>query len=185
MEEEVIIKQIVDSANQEAERIVKEALDKAREIEEKTSKAEAEKARQQFEIKKSKVLKLATSEVEKAEFEARSAELIERKKYIEIVKEKVKQKIMDLDITQYVEIITKILNQYKETPNVTVTLPNKCYEELKVVAEQYGMSAVQTDEFDSGVIVKVDNIEYNYDFEENMEFMNEVIEKEIDSLLFS
>lgn len=43
----------------------------------------------------------------------------------------------------------------------------------------------KTDEFESGVIIRQGKIEYNYDFEENMKFMDEEIEKEIDTILFS
>ena len=43
----------------------------------------------------------------------------------------------------------------------------------------------ETDELELGVIIKSGKIEYNYDFEENMKFMDEEIEKEIDTILFS
>ena len=43
----------------------------------------------------------------------------------------------------------------------------------------------ETSEFELGVILKCGNIEYNYDFEENMKVMEEEIEKQIDTILFS
>ena len=67
-----------------------------------------------------------------------------------------------------------------------IILPQKYYEPIKSLAENYGMKVLeQTDEFETGVIVKSGDIEYNYNFEENMLFLEEEIEKEIDTILFS
>ena len=65
-------------------------------------------------------------------------------------------------------------------------MQGKCYSQIKQLATEYGMEVQEpTDEFDSGVIVKCGNIEYNYNFEENMAFLDEEIEKEIDTIIFS
>ena len=75
---------------------------------------------------------------------------------------------------------------YKNIENVQIELPEKCYTQIKQIANQYGMDVLEpTDEFESGVIVKCGNIEYNYNFEENMLFLDEEIEKEIDAIIFS
>lgn len=185
MEEEIIIKQIIESANIEARKTVNKAVSEAQEIDAKNSNAEKEKAERKFEIQKSRILKLISSDIEKAEFEARSAELIERKKYIEIVKEKVKQKILDLESAEYVKVISGLLEKYKNEPDAIVVLPEKCFEETKKVVSSLGMNFEKTDEFDSGIIVKCGQIEYNYDFDANMEYLNESIEKTIDKILFN
>ena len=75
---------------------------------------------------------------------------------------------------------------FKEEKDTEVILPKKCYEEIRKIALSYGMQVLdETDEFELGVIIKSGKIEYNYDFEENMKFMDEEIEKEIDTILFS
>lgn len=74
-------------------------------IEEENSNKAAKEAQDQFEIVRAKITKNSVSEIEKVEFEARSAELVERKRIIEIVKEKVKQKIKDLDDNTYVKLV--------------------------------------------------------------------------------
>lgn len=186
MEEEVILKRIIEEAQNEANGILSEAEEKAKKIEEENSSKAAKEAQDQFDIIKAKVAKNSISELEKAEFEARSAELVERKRIIEIVKEKVKQKIKDLDDSSYVKLIDEKISKHKEEKDTEVILPKKCYEEIRKIALSYGMQVLdETDEFELGVIIKSGKIEYNYDFEENMKFMDEEIEKEIDTILFS
>ncbi len=169
----------------EAELIIAKAEEEAKQIEKENASKASKQAEEQFETIKLKITRNASAEVEKAEFEARSAEMIEKKRIIEIVKEKVKQKIKDIDDTQYIKIIDEKISKYKEEKNVEILLPKKGYKEIKEIATSYGMTVLEeTDDFESGVIVKCGNIEYNYDFEENMEFMKEEIEKEIDTILF-
>lgn len=166
--------------------IIAEAEEEAKKIEAENASKIAKDAQEQFEILKAKVTKNSMSEIEKAEFEARATELMERKRIIEIVKEKVKQKIKDLDDNTYIKLIDEKLSNYKEEQNIEVILPKKCYEAIKKIALNYGMQVLEeTDELESGVIIKKGKIEYNYDFEENMRFMDEEIEKEIDTILFS
>ena len=93
MEEEVILNKIIEEAQNEANLIIARAQETAKKIEEENSNKAAKEAQDQFEIVRAKITKNSVSELEKAEFEARSAELVERKRIIEIVKEKVKQKI--------------------------------------------------------------------------------------------
>ena len=186
MEEEVILSKIIGDAQNEANRIIKEAEELAQKIEEENKNKALKEMQEKFEIIKEKVTKNATAEIEKAEFEARSAELIERKRIIEIVKERVKQKIKELDDSEYIELIDEKISKYKDIENVQIELPEKCYTQIKQIANQYGMDVLEpTDEFESGVIVKCGNIEYNYNFEENMLFLDEEIEKEIDAIIFS
>ena len=186
MEEEVILSQIKEDAQRVANSIIAEAEDEAKKIETENTSKVAREAQEQIEILKEKTAKNLISELEKAEFEARKAELVERKRIIEIVKEKVKQKIKDLDDKTYIKLIDEKISKHKEEKNIEVILPKKCYEAIKKIAVGYGMEVLEeTDEFESGVIVKNGKIEYNYDFEENMNFMDEEIEKEIDTILFN
>ena len=186
MEEEVILSQIIGEAQKEADRIIAEAEQQAKKIDEENKNKTLDDMRDKLEIIKNKMEKNAISEIEKAEFEARSAELIEKKRIIEIVKERVKQKIKELDDNSYIKLIDEKISQYKDFENVTLILPHKCYEQIKQLAIEYKMEVSEpTDEFESGVIVKCGNIEYNHDFEENMLFFDEEIEKEIDTILFS
>lgn len=169
----------------EAELIISRAEEEAKQIEKENANKASKQAEEQFETIKLRITRNASAEVEKAEFEARSAEMIEKKRIIEIVKEKVKQKIKDIDDTQYIKIIDEKISKFKEEKHVEILLPKKNYKEIKEIATNYGMTVLEeTDEFEAGVIVKCGNIEYNYDFEENMEFMKEEIEKEIDTILF-
>lgn len=169
----------------EAELIISRAEEEAKQIEKENANKASKQAEEQFETIKLRITRNASAEVEKAEFEARSAEMIEKKRIIEIVKEKVKQKIKDIDDTQYIKIIDEKISKFKEEKHVEILLPKKNYKEIKEIAINYGMTVLEeTDEFEAGVIVKCGNIEYNYDFEENMEFMKEEIEKEIDTILF-
>ena len=186
MEEEIILNKIIEDAQNEANGIIQEAEKVAQEIKEANESKAVNQMQEKFEIIRAKVIKNSASELEKIEFEARNAELIERKRLIEIVKEKVKQKIKDLEKNTYIKIIDEKLSKYKEITDVEVILPEKCYTEISQIASNYGMKVLDaTSEFESGVIIKCGNIEYNYDFEENMKFMNEEIEKEIDTILFS
>lgn len=186
MEEEIILSQIIEDAQKEANRIKQEAESLAKKIEEENTNRARNEMQEKFEIIKAKIMKESMAEIEKAEFEARSIELIERKRIIEIVKEKVKQKIKDMDETTYISVIDEKISQYKNIEKVQIILPEKCYSQIKQIAIGYGMEVQeQTDEFDSGVIVKCGNIEYNYNFEENMAFLEEEIEKEIDTIIFS
>ena len=186
MEEEIILSQIIEDAQKEALRIRQEAESLAKKIEEENTEKARREMHEKFEIIKAKIMKAAIAEIEKAEFEARSAELIERKRIIEIVKEKVKQKIKDMDENTYISVIDGKISEYKNMENVQIILPGKCYSQIKQLATEYGMEVQEpTDEFDSGVIVKCGNIEYNYNFEENMAFLDEKIEKEIDTIIFS
>lgn len=185
MEEEVILNKIIEEAQKEADLIINEAKDKAKKIDEENKQKIDKQFQNELEIIKSKIDTNAISELEKAEFEARSAELIEKKRIIEIVKEKVKQKIKDLNDDDYVKVIDEKIKKYKDETNVEILLPKKCYNTIKNIATSYGMNVLdETDEFESGVIVKCGKIEYNYDFEENMKFMDEEIDKEIDTILF-
>ena len=186
MEEQVILSKIIEDAKNEANRIIKEAEELARKIEEENKNKALKDMNDKWEIIKAKVSKDSVSEIEKAEFEARSAELIERKRIIEIVKERVKQKIKEIDEHEYIEIVNQKISQYKEIKDAQIILPEKCYSQIKQLATNYGMEVLeQTDEFELGVIVKCGNIEYNHSFEENMLFLDEEIEKEIDTIIFS
>ena len=186
MEEEIILSQIIEDAQKESTRIRQEAESLAKKIEEENTEKARKEMQEKFEIIKAKIMKDSMAEVEKAEFEARSVELIERKRIIEIVKEKVKQKIKDMEENTYISVIDGKIREYQNMGNVQIVLPEKCYAQIKQIAIGYGMEVQEpTDEFDSGVIVKCGNIEYNYNFEENMEFLNEEIEKEIDTIIFS
>ena len=186
MEEEVILSKIIEDARKEANRIIEEAEQQAKKIEEDNKNNALKQMQDEFEIIREKIIKSSVAELEKAEFDARSKELIERKRIIEIVKEKVKQKINDLDEQTYIKIIDEKISKYKDMEDIQIILPQKYYEPIKSLAENYGMKVLeQTDEFETGVIVKSGDIEYNYNFEENMLFLEEEIEKEIDTILFS
>ena len=169
----------------EADIIISKAEEEAKQIEAENANRASKQAQEKIEAIKAQITRNAMAEIEKAEFDARSAEMIEKKRIIEIVKEKVKQKIKDIDNQEYIKIIDEKIRNYKEQENVEIILPKKCYSQIKDIATGYGINVLEeTDEFESGVIVKCGNIEYNYDFEENMDFMNEEIEKEIDTILF-
>ncbi len=185
MEEEVILNKIIEEAKEEANSVIAEAEEQAQALEEEYTKKMARQTEEQFEIMKQKIALEASSEIEKAEFEAKKAELTEKSKIIEIVKEKVKQKIMDLEEEKYVKLIDEKIKSYKDEKDVEVILPKKCYEPISQLAISYGMKVEPTDEFEAGAIVKCGKIEYNYDFEENIKFKSEEIEKEIDTILFS
>lgn len=185
MEEEVILNKIIEDAKKEADLIIAKAEEEAKKIEQENKDKAAKDAESQFEIIKAKIEANYMAEIEKAEFEARSAKLIEKKKIIEIVKEKVMQKIKDLSENEYINIIDEKIKKYKDEKDVEILLPEKCYSQIKKIATDYGMNVLDVaDEFELGVIVKCGKIEYNYDFEENMEFMDEEIDKEIDTILF-
>ena len=185
MEEEVILNKIIEDAEKEANLIIAEAEEQAKKIEEENRNRAIKQSQEQFEVMKAQIQRDGVAELEKAEFESRSSILAEKQKIIEIVKEKVKQKIKDLSEDEYVKIIDEKIKQYKEEKQVSILLPEKCYEEIKKIATSYHMNVLEkTDEFEAGVIVKCGDIEYNYDFEENMRFMNEEIEKKIDTILF-
>ena len=176
---------VVD-ANQKANSIIREAEEKAKKIEEDNRQKAIKQSQEQYEIMKKKVILECSSQIEQAEFEARNNELKEKKKIIEIVREKAKQKIKDMEKEIYVKLIDEKISKYKELENVEVILPKKCYEEISTIASNYGMKVLEeTSEFELGVILKCGNIEYNYDFEENMKVMEEEIEKQIDTILFS
>lgn len=185
MEEEVILNKIIEDAEKEADLIMADAEKKAKEIEEENRNKAIKQSQEQFEVIKAQIESEAIAELEKAEFESRSSVLAEKKQIIEIVKEKVKQKIKDLSDDEYIKIIDEKIANYKNEENVELILPGKCYDAIKKIATGYQMKVLeQTEDFESGVIVKCGNIEYNYDFEENMRFMDEEIEKEIDTILF-
>lgn len=185
MEEEVILNKIIEEANQEANLVIAEAEEKAKNREEEITKNMARQTEQQFEIMKQKIALEASSEIEKAEFDAKKRELLEKNKIIEIVKEKVKQKIKDLEDEKYIHLIDEKIKRYQNEKEVEVFLPKKCYEAISKLAIGYGMKVEQTENFAFGAIVKCGKIEYNYDFEENMKVMEEEIKKEIDTILFS
>lgn len=185
MEEEVILNKIIEDAQKEADLIISEAEEKAKKIDDDNRQRIEKQLQSQLEIIKSKIETNAMAELEKAEFDARSAELIEKKRIIEIVKEKVKQKIKDLNDDDYIKIIDEKIKKYKDEKDVEILLPKKCYSAIKDIAVGYGIKVLdETDDFESGVIVKCGKIEYNYDFEENMKFMDEEIDKDIDAILF-
>lgn len=185
MEEEIILNKIREDAAKEAEAIIQEAEEKARKIESENKEKATKQAQEKFETIKAKITNDAMAEREKMEFEARSSVLMEKKRIIEIVKEKVKQKIKDLNETEYIQIIDEKIKLYKDEKEVEIVLPPKCYEPIRKIATDYGMKVLEeTEQLESGVIVRCGKIEYNYDFEENMEFMDEAIEKEIDTILF-
>lgn len=185
LEEEVILNKIIEEANSEANSVIAEAKQKAKKLEEENTKKQAKQTEVQFEIMKQKISLESNSEIEKAEFEAKKSELIEKKRIIEIVKEKVKQKIRDIDDPKYIDLIDEKIKRHKNENDVEVILPKRCYEQISKLAISYGMKTESTEDFETGVIVKCGKIEYNYDFEENMKFMDEEIEKEIDTILFS
>lgn len=185
MEEEIILNKIIEDAQKEADLIISEAEEKAKKINEENKQKIEKQIQNQLEIIKSKIETNGMAELEKAEFEARCAELIEKKRIIEIVKEKVKQKIKDLKDDDYVKVIEEKIKNYKDESDVEILLPKKCYNTIKTIATGYGMNVLEeTDDFESGVIIKCGKIEYNYDFEENMKVMDEEIDKEIDAILF-
>lgn len=185
MEEEIILNKIMEDAQKEVDLILAEAEEEAKKIENENKEKATKEAQNEFESMKAKIENNAMAELEKAEFEARSTELMEKKRIIEIVKEKVKQKIKDLNEEEYVKIIDEKIKRHKDEKEVEILLPKKGYEAIKNIATNYGMKVLaQTDEWESGVIVKCGKIEYNYNFEENMEFMDEEIEKEIATILF-
>jgi len=186
VEEDVILNKIIEDAQKEANEIIENAKQEAQRIELENTNRITKQTQEKLEIMKAKVEKDMSADMEKAEFDARNAVLIAKKKIIDIVKEKVKQKIQDLENSEYIKLIDEKISKYKSESNVEILLPKKCYSEIKAIASSYGMTVLEeNDDFDSGVIVKCGNIEYNYNFEENMDFMNEEIEKEIDSILFN
>lgn len=185
MEEDVILNKIMEDAEKEANAILEQARQKAQKIEEENKNRAIKQTKEQFDVVKAKIEREALSNIEKAEFESRSIILTEKKNIIEIVKQKVKQKIKDLSPNEYIKIIDDKMKKYKDYQNVQIILPKKCYKEIKKLALDYNMKVSDpTEQFESGVIIKCGNIEYNYDFEENMEFMDEQIVKEINTMLF-
>ncbi len=185
MEEEVILSQIIEQAKEEADAIIAKAEETVKKIEEENTAKAVKQTEEQFDIIKQKVNAMSQAQIEKAEFEARASQLLEKQEMIEIIKEKVKQKIKDIDDNTYIKLIDEKISRYKDEKDVKLILPKKCYEAIQKIALNYGMQVeTQTDHFETGVIVQCGKIEYNYDFEENMKFMNEEIEKEIDTILF-
>lgn len=185
MEEDVILNKIREDAEKEANAILEQAKQKAQKIEEDNKNRAIKQSKEQFDVIKAQIEREAISDLEKAEFESRSIILTEKKNIIEIVKQKVKQKIKDLSPNEYIKIIDTKIKRYKDSQDVQIILPKKCYKEIKKLALDYNMKVSEpTDRFESGVIIKCGDIEYNYDFEENMDFMDEKIVKEINTILF-
>ena len=79
MEEEVILSKIIEDARKEANRIIEEAEQQAKKIEEDNKNNALKQMQDEFEIIREKIIKNSVAELEKAEFDYRSKELIERK----------------------------------------------------------------------------------------------------------
>ena len=104
MEEEVILNKIIEDANLEASKIINEAKEKAREIEMKQQQHISSKTEATIEIIENEVKRNKETEIEKAELDSRTAILTKKQEQIRLVKEKVKQKIKDLTVTELVAI---------------------------------------------------------------------------------
>lgn len=186
MEEEIILNKIVEDAENEATCIINEANIKAEKISRNYKEKESKDSQKQFEIIKDLIVRENVSKIEKEELIARNASLVAKKQAIEIVKEKVKQKIRDLSEEEYSKVIENLFNKLPVKENVEVILPFKCYDRISKLAKSFNLTVLsKTDEFDLGFIARDGKIEYNYDFEENMEFNEEEIEKQIDAILFN
>lgn len=186
MEEEIILNKIIEDAENEANIIINEAKTKAEKIVKDYQEKESNNSQNQFNFMKDLILRENASKIEKEELIARNASLVAKKQAIEIVKEKVKQKIKDLNENDYTKIIENLFQNLPVKENVEIILPTKFYDKIKKLAESFNFIVLNaTEEFDLGFIAKCGKIEYNYDFEENMKYNEEEIKKQIDAILFN
>ena len=115
LEEEVILNKIIEDANIKASKIIEDAKTKAREIEFKDQKQISIYTENQIEMIEKMIARSKDTEIEKAELESRLEILSKKQEQIKLVKEKVKQKIADLSVKEYCEIIVLNISQYSLT----------------------------------------------------------------------
>ncbi len=186
MEEEVILNKIIEDANLEASKIINEAREKAREIEMKQQQQISSKTEATIEIIENEVKRNKESEIEKAELDSRTAILTKKQEQIRLVKEKVKQKIKDLTVQELVAIYKNFISKLPNQENLEIIVQEKNKQEISKQLEGLGYKiSNELSDFNYGIIIKDGNIEYNYCFEELMDFNNEKIEKSIANILFS
>ena len=186
MEEEVILNKIIEDANREASIIIEKAKEKAREIEQQQQRQISQRTEEYFRVIENEVNRAKETEIEKAELESRIAILTKKQEQIKLVLENVKQKIRDLTVSELCEIYIRFISTLPNQSNLEILVQRKNKEEISkgLTKAGYSVSSEQVD-FNYGIIVRDGNIEYNYCFEEIMNFDNERLEKLISNILFS
>lgn len=186
MEEEVILNKIIEDANSEASKILEEAKERVKEIEQQQQKQISQKLEAYMEVVENEVSRNKETEIEKAQLDSRIAILTKKQEQIRLVKEKVKQKIRDLSVKELCDIYKNIISKLPNQNNLEIVVQQKNKSEVsnELAKLGYNVSSESAD-FNYGIIVRDGDIEYNYCFEEIMNFNNEKIEKLISNILFS
>lgn len=186
MEEEVILNKIIEEANLEASKIIEQANEQAREIEMKQQQQISQKTEANLEIIENEVKRNQDTEIEKAQLDSRTEILTKKQEQIKMVKEKVKQKIRDLSVRELCDIYKNLISSLPNQSNLEIIVQEKNKADISKELKNLGYNvSSETADFNYGIIVKDGNIEYNYCFEEIMNFNNEKIEKLIANILFS
>ncbi|MBR3696873.1 MAG: V-type ATP synthase subunit E [Clostridia bacterium] len=186
MEEEVILSKILEDANAEATKILEDAQKQAREIEEKQREQISKNTEDAMQVLEDKIKREVEIEIEKAELESRTEILTKKQEQIRIVKEKVQQKLRDLDVQELCDIYKRFISRFSNKENIEIVLQEKNKEAISKELKTLGVRiSDETPDFTYGIIIRDGNVEYNYCFEEIMNFNNEKIEKLIANILFS
>ena len=186
MEEEVILNKIIEEANIEASKTIEQANMQARDIEMKQQQQISGKTEACLEVIENEVNRNKDTEIEKAELDSRTAILTKKQEQIKLVKEKVKQKIRDLSVKELCDIYKNLITSLPNQSNLEIVVQEKNKSEISKELQDLGFNVSnEPADFNYGIIVRDGNIEYNYCFEEIMEFNNEKIEKLIANILFS
>jgi len=186
LEEEVILNKIIEEANIEASKTIEQANMQARDIEMKQQQQISGKTEACLEVIENEVNRNKDTEIEKAELDSRTAILTKKQEQIKLVKEKVKQKIRDLSVKELCGIYKNLITSLPNQSNLEIVVQEKNKSEISKELQDLGFNVSnESADFNYGIIVRDGNIEYNYCFEEIMEFNNEKIEKLIANILFS
>lgn len=186
MEEEVILNKILRDAEEKARAIVEEAKSKAYEIEKKYIQQISKKADTEIENIKMVIKRNKETEIEKAELDSRITILEKKHEKIKAVKDEVYKKIRNLTERELSEIYKNIISKFSKKDNLEIILPEKNREEISNELKKLGVKiSNETLNNKTGMIIKEGKIEYNYCFEEILNFNNDKIEKLIANILFS
>ena len=185
MNEETIIDKIISEAKQEAENIVSETKQEIEKSISENLKSLDDYKEKILEEAREESTQIKENEISVAELQARNMILEEKQKQIKLAKQKIEEKLLNLNGEEYVTFIKEIIEKANFENGLEIILPEKQKEQvIKALNGKFKVSD-ETREFESGFIVKKDNIEYNYVLDTILDLEKEKVDKILADILFS
>lgn len=184
MNEEAIIEKIISEAKQEAESIINEAKQEAEKSVAENLKSLNDFKEKRIEEAREEATQIKENEISVAELQARNMILEEKQKQIRLTKQKIEEKLLNLEGEEYITFIKNTIKNANFEKGSEIILPEKQKQQvIKALNGEFKVSD-ETRDFESGFIVKKENVEYNYVLDTILDLEKEKVDKILADILF-